>query len=203
MGTSHDRSTDFLPVVTADQEELLDSVLSHPFSYVSTTGPIWRTARQREQFIADDGSSHLVVRVQGNLVGAVTWSTGQTPGYYRLTIISADDDAWTPHLVEAAIREAISMIARSSEAKRIELLVPGYDIPLVDYLTATHNFEIEGVLRDRFFIDGRYWPGIICRADIEKFRPQERASNEERAELLDRLRDRAMNDLSSAQTRPF
>ncbi|KIZ19533.1 hypothetical protein SNA_03225 [Streptomyces natalensis ATCC 27448] len=189
---------EFIPVVSVTDEEMLDRAISQPFSYVSTEGPVWRTSAERRRFVQDERLSHLVVRVSSRVVGAVTWSPGQTPGFFKLSVTSCDDAAWTPRLVELSIRQAMSLLLRASEAKRVELLVATYNEVLLDYLTTCTAFEVEGVLRDRFFIDGRYWPAVVCRADLAAFPVEERRCATERQELLRRVRKKTLEDLTAA-----
>ncbi|MEU5001656.1 hypothetical protein [Streptomyces sp. NPDC021622] len=177
-------------------EEMLDRAISQPFSYVSTEGPVWRTAAGRRRVVQDERSSHLIVRVSDQVVGAVTWSPGQTPGFFRLNVTSCDDAAWTPRLAELSIGRAMSFLLRAREARRVELLVATYNEVLLDYLATHSAFEIEGVLKDRFFIDGRYWPAVVCCADLAAFPIGERPDGMHREELLRRVRKKTLQDLT-------
>lgn len=189
----------FTPVLTTAAEEILDGVLTTPFSYVSTAGPKWRSAQERRQFVADDRRSHLLVRCGDDTVGAITWSAAGTPGFLRLDITSCRDAAWRPGLVQRAIAEAMALIRRGSEVKRVELLFATYNDVLLGYLTECDHFEIEGVLKDRFFLDGRYWPGVLCRADLSRFPAAARDAGAGRADLLELLRKKATEHLSAAR----
>ncbi|MEU5021006.1 hypothetical protein AB0G60_26885 [Streptomyces angustmyceticus] len=189
---------EFIPVLTEGDERLLDEALSQLFSYVSTDGPVWRTAAQRQRIVRDERKSHVVVRSSGCTVGAISWSPGQTPGFFRLSVSSSDDKAWTIQLIEESIRKAVSLLTRSSEVKRVELLVPTYSEVLVEYLTERDYFEVEGVLRNRFFIDGGYWPAVICCANLAAFLAGDRREPGDRQELLAALREKTLEDLTAA-----
>ncbi|GAA1542726.1 hypothetical protein GCM10009730_59710 [Streptomyces albidochromogenes] len=189
---------EFIPVLTESDERLLDEALSQLFSYVSTDGPVWRTAAQRQRIVRDERKSHLVVRKSGRTVGAISWRAGQTPGFFQLSVSSSDDQAWTLQLVDDAVREAVSLLTRSSEVKRVELLVPTYSEVLVEYLTERDCFEAEGVLRNRFFIDGEYWPAVMCCANLAAFRVRNRRQPGDRQELLAALRKKTLEDLTTA-----
>ncbi|MFD5097397.1 hypothetical protein [Streptomyces albidochromogenes] len=189
---------EFIPVLTERDEMLLDEALSQLFSYVSTDGPVWRTAAQRQRIVRDERKSHLVVRKSGRTVGAISWWAGQTPGFFQLSVSSSDDQAWTIQLVDDSIREAVSLLTRSSEVKRVELLVPTYSEVLVEYLTQREYFEAEGVLRNRFFIDGEYWPAVMCCANLTAFPARNRRQPGDRQELLAALRKKTLEDLTAA-----
>ncbi|MQS34652.1 hypothetical protein [Streptomyces katsurahamanus] len=191
-------NVEFIPVLAERDEKLLDEALSQLFSYVSTDGPVWRTAAQRQRIVRDERKSHLVVRSSGRTVGAISWWAGQTPGFFQLSVSSSDDRAWTVQLVDASLREAVSLLTRSSEVKRVELLVPTYSDVLIEYLTERDCFEVEGVLRNRFFIDGEYWPAVICCANIEAFSDRDRRQLGDRQELLAALRKKTLEDLTTA-----
>ncbi|MER7046075.1 hypothetical protein [Streptomyces jumonjinensis] len=191
-------NVEFIPVLAERDEKLLDEALSQLFSYVSTDGPVWRTAAQRQRIVRDERKSHLVVRSSGRTVGAISWWAGQTPGFFQLSVSSSDDRAWTIQLVDASLREAVSLLTRSSEVKRVELLVPTYSDVLIEYLTERDCFEVEGVLRNRFFIDGEYWPAVICCANIEAFIDRDRRQPGDRQELLAALRKKTLEDLTAA-----
>ncbi|MGG2463443.1 GNAT family N-acetyltransferase [Streptomyces sp. RGM 3693] len=191
-------SIEFIPVLTEDEENLLDGVLAAPFSYVSTEGPVWRTVAMRRLIIEDERKSHVLVRRESQIIGAVSWSAGQTPGYFRLVLTSSSDKAWTPGTADEAVRAALSMLLRAAEVKRVELLVATYNEVLLEYLTQYSGFIIEGVLRDRFFIDGEFWPGIMCRADLATFARRGEWLPENRAELLSVLRKKTLEDLKAA-----
>ncbi|MEV7081794.1 GNAT family protein [Streptomyces sp. NPDC093516] len=191
-------SMEFVPVVTGDEEALLDEVLAVPFSYVSTEGPVWRTAAMRRRIIEDERKSHVLVRRDAQLIGAVSWSAGQTPGYFRLVLTSCSDEAWTPEATDRALRAALSMLLRAAEVKRVELLVATYNEALLEYLTQHSGFIVEGMLRDRFFIDGEFWAGIICRADVTQFVERGERLTESRAQLLSSLRKKTLEDLTAA-----
>ncbi|MFA7765871.1 hypothetical protein [Streptomyces sp. NRRL S-448] len=198
MSHHEEENFEFIPVVTEGDEKLLDEALSQVFSYISTDGPVWRTVAQRQRMVRDERKSHVVVRRSGRTVGAVGWQQGQTPGYFVLSISSSHDEAWTARLVEAAVGEAVSLLTRSSEAKRVELLVPAYSEALLEYLTQGAHFEIEGILRNRFFIDGEYWPAVICCANLAEFRTGKRREPSDRRELLAALRKKTLEDLTAA-----
>lgn len=164
------------PVISEEGRRELVTVLSQPFSYVSTVGSVWRSYEECEKIHRDPGSSFLIVRVSGELAGAVGWRSGQTPGFIRMEIVSAVDELWSADVVADAIGDATAVITRSSSVHRLEFLVPGYDRPVLEYLLSHDDFLVEGILADRFFIDGRYWDGILCRGS---------------ADLLERGRDRS------------
>ncbi|MBT2364804.1 hypothetical protein J7E88_05585 [Streptomyces sp. ISL-10] len=189
---------EFIPVTTVADEEILDTILSQPFSYVSTEGAVWRSAAERMRRVKDERKSHLLVISCGNPVGAVGWSPGQTPGFFRLDLVSCRDEAWTADLVDRALRRAMALLTRAREVQRVELLTPAYNDVFLEYLTACAGFEVEGILRDRFFLDGRYWPGVVCCADLREFAPQGAAEPAGRQELLDRLHKKALEDLTEA-----
>ncbi|MFJ2753716.1 hypothetical protein [Streptomyces sp. NPDC087297] len=189
---------EFIPVTTVADEEILDEVLSRPFSYVSTEGAVWRSAAERLRYVRDERKSHLLVIFDGQPVGAVSWSPGQTPGFFRIGLISCRDEIWTPALVDQAVRRAMALLTRAAEVQRVELLTPTYNDVFLEYLTDCAGFEVEGVLRDRFFLDGRYWPGVVCCADLREFAPQGAVEPAGRQELLDRLRKKALEDLAHA-----
>ncbi|MFF0630062.1 GNAT family N-acetyltransferase [Streptomyces sp. NPDC004296] len=191
-------SIEFIPVLMEDEENLLDGVLAAPFSYVSTEGPVWRTAAMRRRIIEDERKSHVLVRQESQVIGAVSWSAGQTPGYFRLILTSSSDEAWSPGTADEAVRAALSMLLRAAEVKRVELLVATYNEVLLKYLTEYSGFIVEGVLRDRFFIDGEFWPGIMCRADLTTFVQRGERVPESRAELLSSLRKKTLEDLTAA-----
>jgi hypothetical protein len=191
-------SLEFIPVLTENEEKMLDGVLAAPFSYVSTEGPVWRTAAMRRRIIEDERRSHVLVRREARVIGAVSWSAGQTPGYCRLVLTSCSDGDWTPGTADEAIRAALSTVLRAIEVKRVELLVATYNEVLLEYLTEYPGFIVEGVLRDRFFIDGEFWPGIICRADVAEFVQRGERLPESRAELLSSLRKKTLEDLKAA-----
>ncbi|WP_405840226.1 GNAT family N-acetyltransferase [Streptomyces platensis] len=191
-------SIEFVPVVTENEEKLLDGVLAVPFSYVSTEGSVWRTAAMRRRIIEDERKSHVLVRREAQVIGAVSWSAGQTPGFFRLNLTSASDEAWTPEAADEAIRTALSMLLRAAEVKRVELLVATYNEVLLEYLTKYSGFIVEGVLRDRFFIDGEFWPGVVCRADLAAFKERGERISESRAQLLSSLRKKTLEDLTAA-----
>ncbi|MEW1695698.1 hypothetical protein [Streptomyces sp. NPDC091278] len=198
MSNQQENESEFIPVLTERDERLLDEALSQVFSYVSTDGPVWRTVTQRQRIVGDERKSHLVVRRSGRTVGAVSWWPGQTPGFFQLSISSADDRAWTARLVEEVLREAVALLTRSSEVNRVELLVPTYSDVLLEYLTEHDFFEVEGVLRNRFFIDGEYWPAAICCANLAAFPASDRRHLGDRAELLAALRKKTLKDLTTA-----
>lgn len=189
---------EFIPVTTVVDEEILDEVLSRPFSYVSTEGAVWRSAAERLRYVRDERKSHLLVISAGQPVGAVSWSPGQTPGFFRIGLVSCRDETWTPVLVDRAVRRAMALLTRAAEVQRVELLTPTYNDVFLEYLTDCAGFEVEGVLRDRFFLDGRYWPGVVCCADLREFAPQGAVEPAGRQELLDRLRKKALEDLAHA-----
>lgn len=191
-------STEFIPVVTENEEKLLDQVLAAAFSYVSTQGPVWPTAAMRRRIVEDERKSHVLVRRHGRGIGAVSWSAGQTPGFFRLDLTSRSDEDWTPDVAEEALRAALSLLLRAAEVKRVELLVPAYDEVLLEYLTSRSGFTLEGVLRDRFFIDGEFWPGFVCRANIDAFTERGEGISGNRAELLASLRKMTLEDLTAA-----
>ncbi len=188
----------FFPVVSPTSEELLEAVLSEPFSHVSTEGPLWRTAAQRDRFRDDPGRSSIAVCAPADTIGAVTWRPGHTPGFLRLDIVSNDDAAWHAATVAAAVERAMDHITRTSHVRRVELLFGAYNEPLLEYVTSERGrFDVEGILRDRFFIDGRHWPGVLCSADMELFRPARREPDEHREELMRRLHEKTIEDLTS------
>jgi hypothetical protein len=186
----------FVPVVSTSDEENLDVVLAQPFSYVSTDGPRWRTAAQRRQIIDNDSSSHMVIFQASEVVGAISWTRGQTPGFFRLSITSCQDDAWTPHLVYESVSQAMTLILRSSEARRVELAFGTYNEALLRYVTSARTFTVEGILRDRYFVDGTYWPGVICAADLNAFTPVGRPETRDHDVLLELLRKNLATGLS-------
>ncbi|MFF5566323.1 hypothetical protein ACFY7Z_07135 [Streptomyces sp. NPDC012623] len=202
MGSGENASVDFVPVITENEEKMLDDVLAAPFSYVSTEGPVWRTAAMRRRIIEDQRKSHVLVRRGARVIGAVSWSAGQTPGFFRLVLTSRSDGAWTPAVADRAIRTALSMLLRAAEVKRVELLVATYNEVVLEYLTESTGFIVEGVLRDRFFIDGEFWPGIVCRADLAEFKERGELSSESRTELLSALRKKTLADLAAAHDIP-
>ncbi|MFJ1647628.1 hypothetical protein [Streptomyces sp. NPDC088258] len=202
MGSGENASVDFVPVITENEEKMLDDVLAAPFSYVSTEGPVWRTAAMRRRIIEDQRKSHVLVRRGARVIGAVSWSAGQTPGFFRLVLTSRSDGAWTPAVADRAIRTALSMLLRAAEVKRVELLVATYNEVVLEYLTESTGFIVEGVLRDRFFIDGEFWPGIVCRADLAEFKKRGELSSESRTELLSALRKKTLADLAAAHDIP-
>lgn len=197
MGRISDSDVRFVPVIATGDEELLDEVLSTPFSYMSTAGPVWRSTAGRERYIKDERKSHLVVCLGEDAIGAVTWQKGYAPGFFQVELHSSDDGAWQPELVEAAMKAAMGLLLRTSEARRVEFLVGTYNNVVLSYLTSTSHFEVEGVLRDRYFIDGRFWPGVVCRADLEAFDVEEQEMPKERDVLLSKLRKKAVQDLGA------
>ncbi|WP_043635879.1 hypothetical protein [Nonomuraea candida] len=189
-------SVECVPVLTRDEERLLDAVLAAPFSYVSTDGPVWRTAAMRQRIVQDERRSHLVVRRSGVLIGAVSWSMMQTPGVARLAVTSNDDESWSSAVAAQAIRGAVGILCRTHEVVRVELLVATYNQVLLEYLVEYDSFIIEGVLRDRFFIDGKFWPAVICRANLEKFSDRDRHVLERRGDVIRALRKKTLEDLT-------
>lgn len=190
--------TEFIPVLTETDEALLLESISQPFSYVSTDGPIWRSSAQRLRYVRDERKSHLVVRTSAGVIGSVTWSPGQTPGFHRLIINSCHDAAWTSAMVGQAMVTAVSLLRRAADVRRVELLVATYNEVLLEYLTDFGHFEVEGVLRDRFFIDGKYWSAVICCADLSRFPMAGKAAGPGRQELLAKLRKKTLEDLTTA-----
>lgn len=125
------------------------------------------------QFVSVDalreaGNFLMVVTHEGQRVGAVNWSPLGYPGSYTIGSAIGAPDLWTQgYGVEANVL-LLNYLFHARDAHRVQLTLGTYNRQMVQIITHG-GFTLEGVLRDYFFLDGRYFDAVVCSLLREEF----------------------------------
>lgn len=160
-------------------------------SWVYATGaPSYLTAEQARDFIENIDDTFLMVRtVDGGTIGAVSWASLNVPGNYSVGIIVGDEQKWGAGFGMEAVVLAMRFLFDFKNAHRVEFKFGAFNLKVLEYL-CSGLARIEGVLRDYYFIDGRYQDAIIgsvLRDEFYALVPPEkvvRDDDQERAKKL-------------------
>jgi RimJ/RimL family protein N-acetyltransferase len=160
-------------------------------SWVFATGaPTYLTPEQARAFIASVNDTFLMVRTaDGRTIGAVSWGTLNVPGNFSVGIIIGDEEKWGAGFGVEATLLIMRFLFDFKNAHRVEFKCGTFNTNAIEYL-CSGIIRIEGVLRDYYFLDGRYQDAIIgsiLRDEFYALVPAERMVSDEAQERADKI----------------
>lgn len=121
------------------------------------------TAEQIKAMVAHSKArtGYLMIKtLEGQRIGAIEWSPKRYFDSYAMGMVVGDPSLWgRGYGAEAAIL-GLEMLFHDFNAHRVEVMVGAYNKPMMEVLTGGF-VQIEGVLRDYYFLDGEYHDAVV------------------------------------------
>ncbi|WP_083598374.1 GNAT family N-acetyltransferase [Actinomadura madurae] len=150
-----------LTPVTEDDYELLSQWTSSD-TWVYASGIQGHTsAADLKAFLARVDDKFLIVCTpDGQPLGMVSWKPTDTPGNYVVGTMIGDAGMWGAGFGLEATILLVGMLFDSKNAHRVEFTCGTFNRRAVENFCAG-MITVEGVLRDRYFVDGAYHDALI------------------------------------------
>ena len=111
--------------------------------------------------VAEEGAVQiLIVRADGQPVGAVTWEPQRTPGNYTVGVIIGVHELWGGGHGINAVAGVLEYLFHSKNAHRVQITSAAYNKTMMKAFRSGF-IHIEGILRDYYFLDGEYHDAVI------------------------------------------
>ncbi|AEJ40262.1 conserved hypothetical protein [Sulfobacillus acidophilus TPY] len=102
----------------------------------------------------------IVHRTTGQLLGKIHWEEClKGPDVYEMGIVIGKPDWWRMGYGAEACLLAGDILFHEMKAHKVMYLCAEYNTPMIE-LGLRNGFVEEGRIRDRFYVNGRYWDGI-------------------------------------------
>jgi RimJ/RimL family protein N-acetyltransferase len=103
----------------------------------------------------------LMVRTRDRrTIGAVSWRSGQYRTSFEIGTMIGDTTLWQTGFGLEAVIALFSMLFDSEQAHRIEFICGVFNKPAIQ-ACCSGLIQIEGVMRDYYYLDGAYHDAII------------------------------------------
>jgi diamine N-acetyltransferase len=175
-----------LGAVTGGDFELLSQWASTtPFVYAGGSRR-YISADDFRRLIEGSRDNFLMVRTRDRrTIGAVSWRIGQYRTSFEIGTMIGDTTMWQTGFGLEAILALFSLLFDSEHGHRIEFICGVFNRPAIQ-ACCSGLIQIEGVMRDYYFLDGTYHDAIVGSILRDEYysmvRPNETVP---RAELVD------------------
>ncbi|GLZ06506.1 alanine acetyltransferase [Actinomadura sp. NBRC 104412] len=102
----------------------------------------------------------MVVRNDGERIGVVSWRQLAYVGSYELGVAIGDESAWTDGYGVEAVLLLLHYVFHARNAHRVEMKAGLFNRQPIRMVTQG-IMVLEGVLRDYYFLDGRYYDAVV------------------------------------------
>jgi RimJ/RimL family protein N-acetyltransferase len=114
----------------------------------------------------------IIDRKTNELIGKIHWEEClKGPDVYELGIVIGDSERWRIGYGAEACLLAGELLFRELKAHKVMYLCAEYNTPMIE-LGIRGGFKEEGRIRDRFYVNGRYWDGIwlgLLKTEYDSF----------------------------------
>ena len=150
-----------LTPITEHDYELLSKWSSSP-SWVYASGTMqFMSPSEFKEFTRRVKDTFLIVRTaEGQAIGTVSYRATGAPGNFVVGSMIGDAEMWGMGFGVESVMLLVDILFNSKNAHRVEFTCGLYN------KGAVHNFcsgfmQIEGILRDYYFIDGTYYDAVV------------------------------------------
>lgn len=97
----------------------------------------------------------MIYDTSGEALGFVNWRQRGSHQSYEIAIIVGEQDRWRSSYGGEAIIRLIDILFMTYDARRVQLTTGAFNVHTIPALIRG-NFVLEGILRDFYYLDGRY-----------------------------------------------
>ena len=127
----------------------------------SSRGPRFLTPSQAREVIGGTRQTTLVVEhAHGDPIGALSWRRAGVTGGYTIEHVVGDPERWGADAGREAFALLFGYLFRTLNAHRVELVTATFDRMMIETVAAL-GLTVEGVLRDYFYLDGRFHHAVV------------------------------------------
>jgi RimJ/RimL family protein N-acetyltransferase len=146
-----------------------------------------------KKFIGNARDQFLMVRARdGRAIGAVSWRTAKYPASFEIGAMIGDATRWQSGFGIESLMALIGKLFDTQHAHRVEFICGAFNKAAIQ-ACCSGLIQIEGVLRDYYFVDGTYQDaviGSILRDEYYSMTPAgESVPNAEKEEARNILRE--------------
>ncbi|MFI0351076.1 GNAT family N-acetyltransferase [Actinomadura sp. 9N407] len=153
-------SVTLAPVTDSDYELFSQWIASNAGLYGSGAKHQVSAAEFKAFLERSDDQYLIVCTPDGQALGSVAWRPTDTPGNYVVGAMIGDADMWGAGFGLEATILLVGMLFNSKNAHRVEFLCGVFNRRAVETF-CSGMINVEGVLRDYFFVDGTYHDALI------------------------------------------
>ncbi|KMK95013.1 GNAT family N-acetyltransferase [Rossellomorea marisflavi] len=136
------------------QSDLTSTLMSGSLNFVSLS-------EMKEQ-MKQDKSRYVGVKTNaGRKIGFISWHEVKTQGNYQIGGTIGDPSIWDEGYGVEATKLVMDYLFHFKNAHRLQFVTGLYNTRTIGMLMK-HTTQIEGILRDYYFLDGSYHDAVIC-----------------------------------------
>lgn len=136
------------------QSDLTSTLMSGSLDFVSLN-------EMKEQ-MKQDKTRYVGVKTNaGRKIGFVSWHEVKTQGNYQIGGTIGDPSIWDEGYGVEATKLIMDYLFHFKNAHRLQFITGLYNTRTISMLMK-HSTQIEGILRDYYFLDGKYHDAVIC-----------------------------------------
>lgn len=136
------------------QSDLTSTLMSGSLDFVSLN-------EMKEQ-MRQDKTRYVGVKTNaGRKIGFVSWHEVKTQGNYQIGGTIGDPSIWDEGYGVEATKLIMDYLFHFKNAHRLQFITGLYNTRTISMLMK-HSTQIEGILRDYYFLDGKYHDAVIC-----------------------------------------
>ncbi|MGG4264548.1 GNAT family N-acetyltransferase [Peribacillus simplex] len=145
---------DFELIYKWRQSNLTSALMSGSLDFVSL--------EEIKDQIKQDSTKYVGVKTSsGKKIGFISWHQVKIQGNYQLGGTIGDSDLWDKGYGVEATKLIMDYLFHFKNAHRLQFITGLYNKRTIKMLMK-HATQIEGVLRDYYFLDGQYHDAAIC-----------------------------------------
>ncbi|PSK92353.1 RimJ/RimL family protein N-acetyltransferase [Murinocardiopsis flavida] len=159
-----------LQPLTEDDYELISGWMRPGLTAsLASGGPEFPSAELLRRRAETSGESILMVLTRdGRKVGFIRWQSKKYAGSYEIGGAIGDPDYWDTGCGAEATSLVLEHLFHARNAHRVQFTVGMFNVRTVKMLLNT-GIVIEGLLRDYFFLDGRFHDAIVASVLRDEF----------------------------------
>jgi hypothetical protein len=135
----------------------------------SSRGPRFLTLPAARAVVAGDAREMLIAEVGDEPVGALLWQSTGPAGGYSVEHIVGVPATWDDGAGGEAVSLLLGYLFQGLNAHRVQMVTGVFDRMMVQ-IVVDLGLSIEGVLRDYFYLDGRYHHAVVSAILAADFR---------------------------------
>lgn len=143
-----------------DDIALVARWLASPDAVHSSRGPRFLSLPAARDLVAGSARHMLVAETGGQPIAALSWQPSGPAGGYGLDHIVGVPEAWGAGAGREAVSILLDYLFQGLNAHRVQAITAVYDRMMVEILLGL-GLTVEGVLRDYFYLDGRYHQAVV------------------------------------------
>ena len=143
--------------------------LASPMAVHSSRGPRFLALPAARELVAGSARQMLVAERAGQPIGALFWQSSGPAGGSSLDHVVGVPEVWGAGAGAEAVSIVLAYQFQGLNAHRVQSIAAVYDRMMVE-IAVRLGLTVEGVLRDYFYVDGRYHHAVVLAQLADAYR---------------------------------